>query len=90
MPIFMPGHRTGPTPDNHTKPHNMKRIITYAAASLLLSLPGALYAQEYPFQDPSLPREERVEDLLSRLTVQEKIGLMMNGSKGVERLGIPE
>ena len=90
MPIFMSGHRTGPTPENHTKPHNMKRIITYAAASLLLALPGALYAQEYPFQDPSLPREERVEDLLSRLTVQEKIGLMMNSSKGVERLGIPE
>lgn len=68
----------------------MKKIFAYVAASLLFSLPGALCAQEYPFQDPNLPRDERIEDLLSRLTIQEKIGLMMNGSQGVERLGIPE
>lgn len=68
----------------------MKRFFAYTAATLLISAQGALSAQEYPFQNPELPREDRIEDLLSRLTVQEKIGLMMNGSQGVERLGIPE
>ena len=44
---------------------------------------------EYPFNDPSLSKEERVNDLLSRLTTEEKVGMMMNSSIAVERLGIP-
>ena len=44
---------------------------------------------QYPFNDPRLPKEERVNDLLSRLTTEEKVSLMMNGSAAVERLGIP-
>ena len=35
---------------------------------------------KYPFQDPSLSREERVENLISLLTPEEKVGLMMNKS----------
>ncbi len=52
-----------------------------------------LIAQEksnYPFQNSSLGRSERVDDLLKRLTIEEKVGLMMNNSKAVARLGIPE
>jgi beta-glucosidase len=41
------------------------------------------------YLDPASPREERVRDLLSRLTLEEKISLMANGAKGVPRLGIP-
>ena len=44
---------------------------------------------KYPFQDPKLSREERVENLLSLLTPDEKVGLMMNKSASVDRLGIP-
>ena len=44
---------------------------------------------EYPFNDPSLSVEERVNDLLGRLTAEEKVGMMMNSSIAVERLGIP-
>ena len=44
---------------------------------------------KYPFQDPSLSREERVENLISLLTPEEKVGLMMNKSISVDRLGIP-
>ncbi len=47
-------------------------------------------APEFPFRDPSLPQEQRIDDLLSRLTLQEKIDMMQNGSKGVERLGLPD
>ena len=43
----------------------------------------------YPFQNPSLSNEERVENLLSLLTPEEKVGLMMNKSQSVDRLGIP-
>ncbi|MBR4388156.1 MAG: glycoside hydrolase family 3 C-terminal domain-containing protein [Prevotella sp.] len=44
---------------------------------------------KYPFQDPSLSYEERVENLISLLTPEEKVGLMMNKSVSVDRLGIP-
>jgi len=43
-----------------------------------------------PYLNPSLSREKRVEDLLNRLTPEEKIGLMMNQSKEVSRLNIPK
>ncbi|XP_073118608.1 LOW QUALITY PROTEIN: beta-xylosidase/alpha-L-arabinofuranosidase 2-like [Henckelia pumila] len=41
------------------------------------------------FCDSSLDLKTRVSDLVSRLTLQEKIGWLVNGAKGVNRLGIP-
>lgn len=46
--------------------------------------------QDYPFRNPDLPVEKRIDDLLSRLTPEEKIGQMMNQTPAIERLGIPE
>ncbi len=43
----------------------------------------------YPYRNPSLKIEERVENLLSMLTPEEKVGLMMNKSISVDRLDIP-
>lgn len=40
------------------------------------------------FRDSSLPSEQRAELLLQELTLEEKISLMMDVSKPVERLGI--
>lgn len=45
---------------------------------------------EYPFQDPSLPIEQRVEDLVSRLTLEEKVSQMVHSASAIPRLGIPE
>lgn len=42
-----------------------------------------------PYKDTSLPFEERVADLVSRMTLQEKVDMMRYDSPGVERLGIP-
>ena len=44
---------------------------------------------KYPWQDTKLPRAERVENLLGMLTPEEKVGLMMNKSISIDRLGIP-
>ena len=44
---------------------------------------------EFPFQNGSLTVDERVKDLISRLTLEEKIGQMMNGTPAIERLQIP-
>src|ERR1035437_9209829 len=43
----------------------------------------------FPFQNPALPFDQRVIDLVSRLTLQEKINLMQNSATGIPRLGIP-
>lgn len=42
------------------------------------------------FRDTSLPIIERVKDLLSRLTIEEKIHLLSTHQLPVERLGIGE
>ncbi|MFC1543725.1 glycoside hydrolase family 3 C-terminal domain-containing protein [Gemmatimonadota bacterium] len=43
----------------------------------------------YPFQDPDLPIAERVEDLVSRMTLPEKASQMMNAAPAIPRLGVP-
>ncbi|NGZ76468.1 glycoside hydrolase family 3 protein [Saccharibacillus alkalitolerans] len=43
---------------------------------------------QYPFQNPSLPLEERVNDLVSRFTQEEKVDLMIQYQAAVERLGV--
>ena len=44
----------------------------------------------FPFQNPTLTAEQRAEDLLGRLTLEEKARLMMDSSPAIERLGIPQ
>ena len=47
-------------------------------------------AQSLPYQNASLSAGERADDLLSRLTLEEKVSLMMDTSPAIERLGIPQ
>ncbi|NML67220.1 glycosyl hydrolase [Hymenobacter sp. RP-2-7] len=44
---------------------------------------------EYPFQNPDLPTDQRVDDLVGRLTLPEKVSQMLNASPAIDRLGIP-
>ncbi|WP_019609336.1 glycoside hydrolase family 3 protein [Nocardiopsis sp. CNS-639] len=41
-----------------------------------------------PYRDPALPPERRVDDLLARLTPEERIGLLHQHQAPVERLGV--
>jgi beta-glucosidase len=43
-----------------------------------------------PYKDPSLPVDRRVEDLVSRMTLEEKVSQMMNAAPAIPRLDIPE
>lgn len=69
---------------------NMKnRLCTFVLLSLLSV--GSVVAQtyQYPFRNPDLPLETRINDLIARLTLEEKVLLMKHTSPAVPRLGIP-
>ncbi len=55
----------------------------------LTVLPALSEETQYPFRDASLPIERRVSDLISRLTLQEKVQLMRHDAPAIPRLGIP-
>ena len=63
----------------------LKFALGVCSLSLLFSC-----AQKLPYQDTSLTAEQRAEDLLPRLTLEEKVALMQNASPAIPRLGIKE
>src|SRR4030042_3229693 len=42
-----------------------------------------------PYLNPDLPVDVRVDDLVDRMTLEEKISQTMNNAPAIERLGIP-
>lgn len=57
-------------------------------ASLLMAICNLVAAQS-PYLDPKKPIDERVRDLVSRMTLDEKVHQMMNSAPAIPRLGIP-
>jgi len=57
-----------------------------AAAALL---PLCLAQQAPIYRDPRAPMEKRADDLLSRMTLEEKISQLMSDAPAIERLGVP-
>ena len=44
---------------------------------------------QFPYQDVTLPIEQRVKDLVSRMTLEEKVSQMLYDAPPIERLGVP-
>ncbi|WP_030487326.1 glycoside hydrolase family 3 protein [Micromonospora chokoriensis] len=69
----------------------LRRGITALALALLAlpAVPGTALAEPaYPFRDPHLPVDARVDDLLGRLTQDEKISWLHQYQPAIPRLGI--
>ena len=67
----------------------MKKIFTALFfLGLHFSQSLSVIAQIFPFQDTSLNVEQRVEDLIGRLTIDEKLAFLEHQNPAVERLGI--
>jgi beta-glucosidase len=64
-------------------------------AALLLSFgmlsSGAIGQSQktLPYLDPSLPVQQRVDDLVSRMTLEEKVPQLINTAPGIPRLNVP-
>jgi hypothetical protein len=61
----------------------------YRFSSLILMFPAVLFlfAQD-PFKNPSLPLEQRVDNIISLLTPAEKIELLSGDKMTIYRLGV--
>jgi len=59
---------------------------------LLIAINISVFSQDfkYPFQNPNFPIDYRVKDLVSRLTLEEKVDQLMYNAKAIPRLDIPE
>ena len=73
----------------------MKKLILLSAAAVAIAACCNQPKFDGPvYLNPNAPVEERVEDALSRMTLEEKVGMTTAQSKfssrGVPRLGIPE
>src|SRR5260370_34704516 len=75
---------------------NYRHIATLMVLLLLACLlpdlmhTGSVAEPELPYKDPSRLIKRRVDDLVSRMTLEEKVSQMMNAAPAIERLDIPE
>ncbi|WP_255501607.1 glycoside hydrolase family 3 protein [Olivibacter sp. SDN3] len=71
----------------------MKNINGLVTAFLIffIAMQLPLYGQnhEFPFENPQLSFEERVTDLVQRMTLEEKVSQMLNAAPAIPRLNIP-
>ena len=65
------------------------RAITFLAAASLAPSDGTIRAQSAPWRNETLPFEARARDLVSRLTLEEKVQQMKDVAPAIDRLGIP-
>ncbi|MHC4558079.1 MAG: beta-glucosidase [Planctomycetota bacterium] len=72
---------------------SIRTPIIYLVVYVLLMRWSVAYATNHVYIDPNASVEQRVQDLLGRLTLEEKAGFMSGKNmwfmKSVERLGIP-
>ncbi len=66
----------------------MKKLLSFLAIGISLSTFSQDY-KKYPMWDASRKMEDRVNDLVSRLTLEEKVQQMLNAAPAIPRLGIP-
>jgi beta-glucosidase len=47
-------------------------------------------AQAFPYMNPALPLEQRLDDLIGRMTLEEKVSQMRDHAAAIPRLGVPK
>lgn len=67
---------------------NIARIALISFWTCLTTAGFAQSSTQYPFQNPALPTEQRIDNILSLMTIDEKVAIL-GTQTGVPRLGIP-
>jgi len=65
------------------------RKAVFGAAFLAATVSAQALSADMAFRDPALPIAQRVEDLIGRLTPEEKASQLVNQARAIPRLGIP-
>ncbi len=66
----------------------MKKMMAIALLFVITNTTAQEY-KSFPMWNPNLSVEQRVNDVVGRLTLEEKVAQMLNATPAVERLGIP-
>ena len=73
------------------RPGLVSRSLTLLIAGLALILPLAAQETTQPaYLNPQLPLEQRINDLISRMTLEEKVSQMRDHAVAIPRLGVPK
>jgi beta-glucosidase len=67
----------------------MAQTLSTLTVALVVIASTHAGAQALPYQDQSLPFETRVADLVSRMTLEEKVQQMKDVAPPIDRLGVP-
>jgi beta-glucosidase len=65
-------------------------MMSASGASAQGAAPAAQDPASLPFRNPALPIDQRVNDLVGRLTLEEKASQLVNQARAIPRLNIPE
>jgi beta-glucosidase len=65
-------------------------VLLMACHGRLKEIPKTDYSALDTWQNPEFSIDERIDDLISRLSLEEKVSQMINNSAAIPRLGIPE
>src|SRR4026209_2289963 len=66
------------------------KVIAIALSLMIVGSSAAQQQTRPPYLNTSLPLDQRADDLVSRMSLEEKVSQMMNAAPAIPRLGITE
>ena len=63
--------------------------LSFLLPPLLAAMTACLPSAGQTYRDPHQPLEKRVDDLVSRMTLEEKASQLLSASPAIDRLDVP-
>ena len=65
-------------------------VFTFVLCLIICASSATTQESKPPYLNPALATDKRVDDLISRMTIEEKVSQMMNVAPAIPRLNIPQ